>query len=212
MLGSAGADSSQYVQPGGVYAGRGDTSFVLDRGQARVTSFHQPARFSGFAPSSDVGVYGSSSADVDYQRVDSRGLAYFTDRGGRLRARLGGIANDSIPLIRFDPSRQHGDTIALLRQHEQKIVSMDEHTQITSSVVGSPRRYWGAGSRWTRRHRSSGALPSRLVFAGRRADPRSRQSPHAPIPYTEAEKGRDIVGIELSKSVIERWHRDVARE
>ena len=145
-IGSVGADSSQYVQPGGFYAGRGDTIFVLDRGQARVTLISSAGRFVGIRSIRRIGVSGSSSADVDYQRVDSRGLAYFAERGGRLAAKLGGIASDSIPLIRFDPLRQHGDTIAMLRRQEQRIVSMDEHTQITSSVVGSPEDTWGVAA------------------------------------------------------------------
>ena len=142
VLGSAGADSGQYVQPGGVYAGRGDTSFVLDRGQARITIVSPSGTLAGVRSIKRAGVTSSSSADVDYQRVDSRGLAYFAERNGRLAARLGGVSNDSIPLIRFDPLRQHGDTIALLRQREQRIVSMDEHTQITTAVVGSPEDTW----------------------------------------------------------------------
>ena len=141
-IGSVGADSGQYVQPGGFYAGRGDTIFVLDRGQARVSLISPAGAIVGIRSIRRLGVSGSSSADVDYQRVDSRGLAYFAERGGRLLAKLGGTASDSIPLIRFDPLRQHGDTIALLRTREQRIVSMDEHSQVTSAVVGSPEDTW----------------------------------------------------------------------
>jgi hypothetical protein len=146
LIGSVGADSSQYVQPGGFYSGRGDTTFVLDRGQARVSLLSSTGAILGIRSIRRVGYSGSSSADVDYQRVDARGLAYFTDRGVRLAAKLGGSATDSIPLIRFDPLRQHGDTITILRTREQRIVSMDEHSQVTSDVVGSPEDTWGVAS------------------------------------------------------------------
>ena len=74
LLGSAGADSGQYVQPGGFYAGRGDTIFVLDRGQARITLVSPSGAIAGIRSIKRNGVTSSSTADVDYQRVDSRGL------------------------------------------------------------------------------------------------------------------------------------------
>ena len=142
-LGSPGGDSNQYAQPGGVYAGRGDTNYVLDRGQARITLVTPAGAIAGIRSIRRNGVSSSSSADVDYQRVDSRGLMYFTERNGRFAAKLGGLANDSAPLIRFDPLRQHGDTVAMLRTREMRITSMDEHSQTSSTVIGSPEDTWG---------------------------------------------------------------------
>jgi len=187
LLGSAGADSGQYVQPGGIYPGHGDTSFVLDRGQARITLVSPSGALVGIRSIKRIGVTSSSSADVDYQRVDSRGLAYFTDRGGRFAAKLGGTANDSIPLVRFDASTQHGDTIARLRQREQRVVSMDEHSQTTSSVVGSPEDTWVVAS--DGRVAIVRAAPYRVDwYAPTGAVIRGTAMSYPPIPYTAAEK------------------------
>jgi hypothetical protein len=187
MLGSVGADSGQYVQPGGFYSGRGDTTFVLDRGQARISLVSSTSAIVGIRSIRRVGVTGSSSADVDYQRVDSRGLAYFTERVGRLAAKLGGTVSDSIPLIRFDPLRQHCDTVALLRTREQRIVSMDEHSQVTSAVFGSPEDTWGVAS--DGRVAVVRAAPYRVEwYAPGGVVTRGPVIAHEPIPYTPAEK------------------------
>jgi hypothetical protein len=57
--------------------------------------------------------------------------------------KLSGVQADSIPLIRFNALRQHGDTIALLRVRETRTVSMDEHMQVSRAVIGSPEDTWG---------------------------------------------------------------------
>jgi hypothetical protein len=188
LLGSAGADSGQYVQPGGIYSGRADTVFVLDRGQARISIVSPSGTIVGVRSIKQVGVQTASDADVDYQRVDSRGFAYFTVRGGRLLSRLsGGAKSDSIALIRFDPLRQHGDTIAMLRTREAKIVSMDEHMQITQSVIGSPEDTWGIAA--DGRVAVVRAEPYRVEWYGARGvDARGPVVVHEPIAYTAAEK------------------------
>ena len=188
-LGSAGADSGQYVQPGGIYSGRGDTVLVLDRGQARVSLISPAGAIVGVRSIRQVGVQTSSDADIDYQRVDNRGLAYFTARGGRLLSRLAGNAsrNDSIALVRFDPLRQHGDTIAKLRVLEAKIVSMDEHTQITQTVIGSPEDTWGIAA--DGRVAIVRADPYRVEwYSANGAVTRGPTISHESIPYTSAEK------------------------
>jgi len=143
QIGSAGGGELQYAQPGGFYAGVADTVYLLDRGQARVSVISPTGAIVGTRSIRRKGVSGSSDADLDLQQVDSRGLSYFTDRGLRLNAALGGTAVDSAPLIRFDASRQHYDTIALLRQAQKKVTQADEHMQITREIHGTPRDGWG---------------------------------------------------------------------
>jgi len=143
QIGSAGGGETQYAQPGGFYAGVADTIYVLDRGQARVSLISQTGVIVGNRSIRRKGISGSSDADLDLQQVDSRALSYFLDRGLRLSAALGGIAADSAPLIRFDATRQHYDTITLLRQAQKKVTQADEHMQVTREIHGSPRDGWG---------------------------------------------------------------------
>ena len=187
-LGSVGADSAQYVQPGGIYSGLGDTLLVLDRGQARVSLISATGAVLGIRSIRQLGVQTSSDADVDHQRVDNRGLAYFTARGGRLLDRLpGGSRSDSIALVRFDPLRQHGDTIAKLRVREAKIVSMDEHMQVTQTVIGSPEDTWGVAA--DGRVAIVRSDPYRVEwYSANRAVTRGPTISHENIPYTAAEK------------------------
>lgn len=143
QIGSAGGGETQYAQPGGFYAGIADTIYLLDRGQARVSVISPSGAIVGTRSIRRKGFSGSSDADLDLQQVDSRALSYFTDRGFRLNAAVGATAVDSTPLVRFDASRQHYDTIALLRQAQKKVTQADEHMQITREIHGSPRDGWG---------------------------------------------------------------------
>jgi len=146
QIGSAGGGELQYAQPGGFYAGVADTIYLLDRGQARVSLISPTGAIVGTRSIRRKGHSGSSEADLDLQQVDSRALAYFPDRGLRLMAGRGGISSDSAPLLRFDASRQHHDTVAVLREAQKKVTQADEHMQITREVIGSPRDGWGVAA------------------------------------------------------------------
>ena len=146
QLGSAGGGETQYAQPGGFYAGVADTIYLLDRAQARVLVITPQGAIVGNRSIRRKGVSQSSDADLDLQQVDSRVLSYFPDRNSRLAAVSGAVKTDSAPLIRFDASRQHYDTVALLRQAEKKVTQADEHMQMTREIHGSPRDGWGIAS------------------------------------------------------------------
>ena len=143
QIGSAGGGDTQYAQPGGFYAGVADTVYLLDRAQARVLVISPSGTIVGSRSIRQKGVTQSSTADVDFQQVDSHVLSYFADRGLRLNAALGALASDSAALIRFNPSSQHRDTITLLRQAQKKVTQADEHMQMTREIHGSPRDGWG---------------------------------------------------------------------
>jgi hypothetical protein len=143
QLGSAGGSDNQYAQPGGFYAGVADTVYLLDRGQARVLVLTPSGSIVGPRSIRRKGVTESSDSDLDYQQVDVRGLAYFVNRSFRLSAGLGASAVDSLPLVRFDESRQHYDTVALLRQPQKRITQMDAHMQVTREIHGTPHDGWG---------------------------------------------------------------------
>jgi hypothetical protein len=143
QIGSAGGQSTQYAQPGGFYSGLADTIYLLDRGQARFLVISPSGSIVESRSIKRRGVSGSSSADQDFQQVDLHGLAYFIDQGHRFAALTGAVAKDSAALVRFDPSSQHYDTIATLRESEKKVTQVDEHTQFTRAIHGSPRDGWG---------------------------------------------------------------------
>ena len=186
-IGSAGGGDMQYAQPGGFYSGVADTIYLLDRGQARVSVISPAGAIIGTRSIRRKGYSGSSDADLDLQQVDSRALAYFLDRGSRLSAALGAVSSDSAPLLRFDASRQHYDTVALLRQAQKKITQADEHMQITREVHGTPRDGWGVaadGSVAIVR-----ASPYRIDwYAGSGKVSRGPVIAFEPIPYTAEDK------------------------
>ncbi len=142
QIGSPGGNPDQYAQPGGFYSGLADTVYLLDRGQAKFLVIAPSGAIVGSRSIRVQGRSGSSSDDVDHQRVDARGLAYFIDIG-RLRDMIEGRAVDSARLTRFDALRQHGDTVAALRQRDKKVTNVDEHMQLSRAVFGSPQDDWG---------------------------------------------------------------------
>lgn len=142
-IGSAGGGETQYAQPGGFYSGVADTIYLLDRAQARFLVISQAGAIVGNRSIRRKGFSGSSSADVDLQQIDSKGLSYFLDRSLRLMAAVGGVSSDSAPVLRFDATRQHYDTVALLRQAQKKVTQADERMQMTREIQGSPRDGWG---------------------------------------------------------------------
>src|SRR6185503_8670404 len=83
QIGSPGADSAQYAQPGGFYSGLADTTYLLDRGQAKFLVMTPSGNIVGSRSIRVRGRTGSSSEDLDHQRVDARGLAYFVEQGRR---------------------------------------------------------------------------------------------------------------------------------
>ena len=110
QVGSAGGDDTQYAQPGGFYAGIGDSILLLDRGLSKFLVIAPNGSIVGSRSIKRRGVTGSSSDDVDHQRVDAHGLAYFVMRPTiRLRApgRNGGRFCRARALRRRAATRRH---------------------------------------------------------------------------------------------------------
>lgn len=187
QVGSAGGDETQYAQPGGFYGAPGDSAFLLDRALAKVLVIAPNGTIGGSRSIKRRGVSGSSDEDVDRQRVDARGLAYFTLRPPFGFTRPGGTVIDTTALVRFDAARQHADTVALLRGLEARVTQANEHMQITQAVTGSPADEWGvaADGRVAVVH----ATPYRVDWVG--TDGRVARGPVYAVPaiaYTAAEK------------------------
>ena len=142
-LSSAGGDSIQYAQPGGFYAGMADTVLLLDRALARFLVISPSGVIITSRSIKQRGVSSSSDQDVDFQRIDARGLAYFTEqpRGGRVAA--GMQVTDSVLLLRFDAARQRRDTVARLRQRERRVTQVGDNMTTSQVVFGSPEDEWG---------------------------------------------------------------------
>ena len=187
QIGSAGADSAQYAQPGGFYAGLGDTTYLLDRGLARILVISPSGAIVGPRSIKQRGISSSNDADLDFQRVDSRGLAYFINRRSLGRPKAGDHSIDSAVLIRFDAARQHGDSVALLRNRERVITQADEHLVFSSEIRGSPADDWGVAP--DGRIAVVRASPYRVEWYG--TNGRIVRGPTIAIdslPYTDAEK------------------------
>lgn len=187
QIGTAGGGETQYAQPGGFYAGVADTVYLLDRGQARVSLISPTGAIVSTRSIRRKGHSGSSDADLDLQQVDSRAFAYFVDQGLRLTGSVGAVSTDSVPLLRLDPSRQHLDTIALLRQAQKKITQADAHMQMTREIRGSPRDGWGTAADGSvaivrgSPYRVDWYSPTGKLTSG-------PVIPFEPIPYTAEEK------------------------
>jgi hypothetical protein len=188
QVGSAGGGDTQYAQPGGFYSGLADTVYLLDRGQARYLVLTPSGAIVASRSIKRKGVTSSSDLDQDLQQVDARGLSYFVNRGGLLAALTGNaIASDSTALVRFDATRQHYDTVAMLRQTDKKVIQVSPQMQVTRGVHGSPEDGWGIASDGSvavvraapyrvDRYSATGRVQRGSVIAVE------------PIPFTEAEK------------------------
>lgn len=138
ILGSAGLGDTQYVQPGGFYAGPNGTILLLDRGQKRVLTIAADGRIIGSSSIAVHGTQSSSTRDVDYEQPDASGHAYFLEHAHA----IGGGATKT-RLLRFDPVAQHGDPIAELALPEMKLTGTSGGMVFGRAVIGSPADGWG---------------------------------------------------------------------
>lgn len=138
LVGSAGAGDQQYVQPGGLYAGPGETTLLLDRAQKRVLTFSRDGRIVASASIAVRGRQSSSDRDVDYQRPDAKGHAYFME--SRFAPQSG---PNSQPLLRFDPVTQTSEPVAQIGLPEEKVIPGGDGVTFGRTVIGSPADGWG---------------------------------------------------------------------
>jgi len=149
-LGRRGAGPGEYVRPGGLFAGAGDSTFVLDRGQARYIVVDPTGRIIESRSIRTGSGRSFTDDDVDLQQVDGRGRIYADSRGGpgglfamaRTGRRTGGTI-DSMPLMRLDlATRTYADTLGWLRIPSMK-VSGASGTILPASTMFAPADDWG---------------------------------------------------------------------
>ncbi len=138
VVGSAGAGERQYVQPGGFYAGPGDTTLLLDRSQKRVLTLSREGRIAGSASIAVRGTQSSSDRDVDYERPDAQGHAYF------MKSRFAPPGGPNAQtLLRFDPVTQTSEPVAQIGLPEEKTFPGGDGMTFGRTVIGSPADGWG---------------------------------------------------------------------
>jgi len=143
-IGSSGANSGQYVRPGGFYGTAGKGLWLLDRGLTRVSAVSSSGELSESKSILPRGNSGSSDGDYDLQHLDARGLAYYFDRGRRL-----GEPGTNAPLfdlIRFDPASQSSTPVAKVQQPITQTMSGGDGMTFSRTVIGSPADGWGVAA------------------------------------------------------------------
>ena len=131
-VGAAGGGPDRYARPGGLYAGRGGSVQMLDRGQTRAFTVAPDGKLTGSRSIARRG-HTSSSDDTDLQRLDANGLVYLVDRSGTTTSSL----------LRLDPVSQALEKIAELRLPESRVIPGGDGVTITRSFIGSPADGWG---------------------------------------------------------------------
>jgi hypothetical protein len=131
--------AARTLQPAG--ADEADDRLQLDRGLTRITTVSPTGELKGTRSIAEHGTTSSSSADVDLQRVDGRGFAYFLDpMHGRFTGT--GTAREAT-VIRFDPAAQKKETVVTLRMSEMRTTSSENGLTLSRAIVGTPADGWG---------------------------------------------------------------------
>ena len=140
-LGREGKGPNEYGRPGGIYPDAdGTTWLVMDRSAPRVFVVDRAGTLTGMRSIEQRGAR-STSDHVDPMRIDAALHTYFVDRGAAFRAQAGRPV-DSLPLIRFDVARQHGDTVARLFFTKPTTVTTKDRLTMTRTPVFSPADGW----------------------------------------------------------------------
>jgi hypothetical protein len=194
-IGSAGGGEGQYIQPGGIYRGANGSTLVLDRAQARVLVLSSAGAITRMYSIAVRGTSGGSTADVDYQKLDARDLAYFVDRQASFAARLGGPPPTTASLVRFDAATQQSTpVVADLRQPEQRVTSTDGPMTLFRRVIGSPADGWGVLP--DGRVAIVRASPYRVDWVSPTGQvTRGPVMPYDPLPMTDADKQAFVASI-----------------
>jgi len=143
-VGSSGANSGQYVRPGGFYGIPGKGLWLLDRGLTRVSAVSASGELSESKSILPRGSSGSYDADYDIQHLDARGLAYSVDRGGL--PQTAGTSAPMFDVIRFDPATQSSTPIAKVQQRVTQTMPGGDGMTFSRSVIGSPADGWGVAA------------------------------------------------------------------
>jgi hypothetical protein len=125
-LGAVGRGPEEYNQPDAVFPLPGDSTLLVDLGNARLTTVAPDGRFAATMPMV-TGDPGAGNLQILIpQATDSRGGVYFQPMGG---GRPGGQFPDSSLVARYDRASGALDTLALVKRPELK--------QTTSGTPGN---------------------------------------------------------------------------
>jgi hypothetical protein len=108
-LGRSGAGPEEYGQPDAVFSLEGDTTLLVDLGNARLTTIAPDGTFLHTLPMGQQTSTGGMVVTLP-RGVDTAGRLYF-----RSEQQPQGYSPDSTPLLRFDPVTRSLDTLALLK-------------------------------------------------------------------------------------------------
>lgn len=111
-LGRTGAGPQEYAQPDAVYALNGDTTLLVDLGNARLTVVAPDGTFLRTIPMSQRTTSGALVVTLP-RGVDQAGRLYF-----RAEVQPRGMSPDSTALLRFDPATRALDTLTQLKVPE----------------------------------------------------------------------------------------------
>ena len=110
-LGGVGPGPGEYRQPDAVFGLPGDSTLLVDLGNARLTVVAPDGSFTRTIPIVQ-GEPGTGALLIMLPRgTDSEGNIYFQPMGGRATAQL----PDSAPVVRYDPGAGTMDTLAMVK-------------------------------------------------------------------------------------------------
>lgn len=142
-LGSVGPGPGEYRQPDGLFALPGESTLLVDLGNARLTVLGPDGSFGETMPitQGEPGPGGGLRIILP-QGTDSQGRVYFEPMGGRAP---GAGLPDSVPVVRYDRARGAMDTLLQVGLPRMKRSisgsARDQRTQI-SPVPLSPEDAW----------------------------------------------------------------------
>jgi len=110
-VGRQGEGPGEFGMPGPLYAGAGDTTYMMDMGNRRLLVITPDGKIS----SSTVPLFHRSGWPILPRGVDAKGRIYF-DLGGIAMPGLNDMAaSGRAPLIRWDPAADRMDTLAYVQ-------------------------------------------------------------------------------------------------
>lgn len=141
-IGHVGSGPQEYQQPDGLFAMGGDTTLLLDLGNARLTVVHPDGTFGETMPIVRAGGGGQIAMNIVLPRGrDHQGRLYYQPLGF---GRPGGGLPDSGVVARFDPVSETIDTVGMVKLGESRQQRSGDNFAITP-VPLSPEDNWAAG-------------------------------------------------------------------
>lgn len=144
-LGGVGQGPGEYRQPDAVFALPGDSTLLVDLGNARLSIVAPDGSFTETTPMTrgEPGA-GGGLMIIRPAAVDSFGRIYFEPFGGG----PGGAIPDSAPIVRWDRRTSVMDTVAMVKRPEMKRVASGGAAERSVSIMPvplSPEDAWAVG-------------------------------------------------------------------